>query len=349
MEDSQSRSPLILQLSVPGPSSALSIINNNILPIMFCFMDPPIENSIIRVKEDCWMLGSEYSCEVVVSMPDDAVTSWEADGNTYCIRKSSNRSNVSGDPESDRVHKGGTAAAVWRIGGTFIKVKSWLQGMQLESDIIRFVNSTSSVTTPEILCTWVDVEWNRTFLVLKAMEGQTLDEAWDSLSADQHMQIAGTVAQLCKTLASSTSEKLMSASGGPIAEPFLTVTPPHSKPSWKPHIYGPWSQNDLQSLFSGSDVLEGHTKFHFYHADLGPTNIMVRKDGSVVGIIDWESAAFYPRFWLGTKPLVSAGFYLSGEKDKKRNWAVMLSDALGREGFPSDVGKYKAWSKAVRS
>lgn len=52
--------------------------------------------------------------------------------------------------------------------------------------------------------------------------------------------------------------------------------------------------------------------FHFYHADLGPTNIMVSEDGDhVTGIIDWESAAYYPRFWAATKPVTAGAFGLS--------------------------------------
>jgi len=90
------------------------------------------------------------------------------------------------------------------------------------------------------------------------------------------------------------------------------------EPSWKPNIFGPYSQSDIRCLFSKSGLFDNYTKFYFYHADLGPSNIIVKEDGSIVGIIDWESAAFYPMFWLGTKPLVSAGFLLRGEKEKKR-------------------------------
>jgi len=38
-------------------------------------MDPPIEDSIIRTKQNKWVLGSLYVCEVVVDVADDAVTS----------------------------------------------------------------------------------------------------------------------------------------------------------------------------------------------------------------------------------------------------------------------------------
>jgi hypothetical protein len=162
------------------------------------------------------------------------------------------------------------------------------------------------------------------------------------------MRIASTVAQFCKTLSSSTSEKLMSANRSGIVEPFLSALAPKSEPSWRPQIFGPCFQIDLRSLFTGSVVFDSCSRFHFYHADLGPTNIMVRKDGSFVGIIDWESAAFYPMFWLGTKPVISAGFFLHGWNEKKRDWVVHLTSALEKEGFPSDLEKYCAWKTIIR-
>lgn len=312
-------------------------------------MNPPIEDSVVRTRQNHWLLGSLHVCELVVNVPNDAAVSWEADGNTYCIRKSSadeRDSTVLGDSESDRFHHAGTSAAVWKIGGTFVKVKAWRHGMQLESDTIRFVNSISSIPTPKIVLSWVDVAWNRSFLVLKALEGQTLDQAWGLLSADRRMQIAGTIAQFCRTLALSTSEMLMTANGNGVLEPFLTVLPPDSEPSWKPQTLGPYSSNQLRSYLSESPVFEGDTdSFSFYHADLGPSNIIVTEDGSIVGIIDWESAAFYPTFWLGTKPLVSAGFFLHGTE--MRAWAVLLASTLEREGLSSDMQKYQAWRKAI--
>jgi len=312
-------------------------------------MNPPIEDSVLRTRQNHWLLGSRYVCEHVVYVPNDAVISWEADGNTYCIRKSSadeKNSIILGDSESDRFHHAGTSAAVWNIGGTFVKVKAWRHGMQLESDTIRFVNSISSIPTPEIVFSWVDVDWNRSFLVLKALKGRTLDRVWESLSADLRERIAGTVAQYCRTLALTTSEMLMTANGNGVLEPFLAAHPPDSEPSWKPQIFGPYSLSQLRSYLSESPVCEGHIEpFCFYHADLGPRNIIVGEDGSVVGIIDWESAGFYPMFWLGTKPLVSAGFFLY--EAERLAWARLLASTLEREGLMPNMEMYQAWKKAV--
>tara|TARA_R110002003_G_scaffold657_3_gene21049 strand:+ start:5675 stop:6337 length:663 start_codon:yes stop_codon:yes gene_type:complete len=219
--------------------------------------------------------------------------------------------------------------------------------MQLESDTIQFVNSISSIPTPEIIHSWRDENWDRSFLILRALEGNTLAEAWDALTASQRIDVADTIAQYCDTLALSTSEKLETADGKAVLEPFLAALPPASHPSWKPQTLGPLSSTELQSILSRFTDFEGHVgTFNFYHADLGPKNILVARDGSIAGVIDWESAAYYPRFWLGTQPLVSSGFHIPGKEGKA--WPHHLARSLESKGFLPDMQKYEAWRSAFR-
>lgn len=42
--------------------------------------------------------------------------------------------------------------------------------------------------------------------------------------------------------------------------------------------------------------------------------MMVSKEGNVEGILDWESAGFYPLCWIASEPMRSAGFYLIKHK-----------------------------------
>jgi hypothetical protein len=55
---------------------------------------------------------------------------------------------------------------------------------------------------------------------------------------------------------------------------------------------------------------------------------MVR-DGKVLGIIDWESAGFYARFWITLKPTLSAGFFLkSPDRTEKVAWCNPLREMI---------------------
>jgi hypothetical protein len=55
------------------------------------------------------------------------------------------------------------------------------------------------------------------------------------------------------------------------------------------------------------------------------------RDGDIIAItiLDWESAGFYPQFWLRTKVLVSPGFSLC--EPPKRAWAGLLAEYLEAE------------------
>ncbi|KAH8723984.1 hypothetical protein GQ44DRAFT_773563 [Phaeosphaeriaceae sp. PMI808] len=204
------------------------------------------------------------------------------------------------EAEEDRIHSLGSSAACWRFGDAYFKVKAWCEGMDAESNLMAFAKkAVPSLPVPGVHCSWLDKAWNRSFIVLVAVEGKTLNEAWPSLTDAQHQRVATTVATFCEELASQTSQKLQNSSNGAVLEPFLTY-------------------KKILRYLPGYHIHSGHYTrleigelFHFYHADLGPTNILVSDEGEISGIIDRESAGFYPRFWVGAKPLVSAGFYLS--------------------------------------
>ena len=84
---------------------------------------------------------------------------------------------------------------------------------------------------------------------------------------------------------------------------------------------------------------------HFYHANLGPTNIILSDDGFVKGILDWESAGFYPRFWISLTPYRSNRFNLDVPNDSHYTWADLLISKLSDMGFaldPEDVTWHKS-------
>jgi hypothetical protein len=69
---------------------------------------------------------------------------------------------------------------------------------------------------------------------------------------------------------------------------------------------------------------------YYYQADLGPTNIIVSEGGDIAGILDWESAGFYPGFW--------AGFLLNSIEGLNRvAWRDLLRSMLKKEGFEAVI------------
>jgi hypothetical protein len=87
-------------------------------------------------------------------------------------------------------------------------------------------------------------------------------------------------------------------------------------------------------------------RFHFYHADLGPTNILLSDDGTIKAVLDWESAGYYPKFWIPLKPYWSGGFNLDAPDDSRYDWTDLLESKLSDVGFKLDRSHVE-WQKSL--
>uniref|UniRef100_A0A093V7A4 Uncharacterized protein YcbJ n=1 Tax=Talaromyces marneffei PM1 TaxID=1077442 RepID=A0A093V7A4_TALMA len=305
---------------------------------MFCEASPPIESSILKVGDDIYRMGSTFICEKAIGeVPESAVTTWKDNNDTYYLRRAVDEFLPENNALEDVIYKAGTSSAVWAIGRNVIcKVKTWCHGMEMESSTLAFLAvNFPHIPIPDVVISWLDTKLNRTFLLLKRIEGQTLQSAWPSLSSEHRHRIASTIAQYCNDLAISRSSSFQSATGLGVLEPFLNVHAETSHPSWKPRLLGPLSclafVKYLQRISKRPAPIFEDT-FYFYHADLGPTNILVSQDGEVNGILDWESAAFYPDFWVSLKPYISAGFLLN-TNESRHEWVDLFETKLSEIGF----------------
>ncbi|KAH6615836.1 hypothetical protein B0J18DRAFT_451844 [Chaetomium sp. MPI-SDFR-AT-0129] len=314
---------------------------------MFCEMEPPIGVSVARTSASQWILGSQMVCEKVHNpepKPADAIASWQDGDATFYLRKSSkNELSGAGDVESDRIYAAGTSSAVWCLGeNAFCKVHAWCEGLELEANTLGFVREKApEIPIPEVVHSWIDHDLSRTFLVTKR------------LSATRRIQIADEIARFCATLAGNTSSQFETITGRGVYEPWLMEVAPDSHPTWKPRTLGPLSQEAMHTYMtkiSTDPPPNINPLFHFYHADLGPTNVMVSEDGSgrVTGIIDWELAAYFPRFWMATKPGVTAAFHFECETEEPKLWGELLGKALERHGYERVDGVFRRWSNAMR-
>ena len=307
-------------------------------------MTPPITESIRQVRPDVWIIGSLFVCEKSRVLRNDTLASWKNDkGHIFCLRpRDQTLCEETTDASSNLIHQSGTSGAVWVIGGVFCKAKAWIKGTETEAETLRYAWEKFDVPMPEIVYDWIDISFNRSFLIIKPVSGQTLQKKRPSLSSDQRRNSATQVARYCQILAKETSNNIESATGCGIRDPFLLPTPSWNTPSWKSVPPARLTKEAAQCYFHPMNA--GDT-FHFFHADLNPTNVMVANDGGVTGILDWESAAFYPRFWISTKPKMSYGFILEDVDGDRWGWSNLLSDALQGIGFVSDFEGFSSFSK----
>ncbi|KAJ6126091.1 hypothetical protein N7471_010584 [Penicillium samsonianum] len=304
----------------------------------------PIRNSVVETSHSTWRLGHTIEC-ARLPKPDDrsAIASWKDGDNFYILRLAKSEQLPDATPanscEVRLIHEGGTLSAVWAIGNNAIcKVHHWSPNTTSECDTIKFIQKmVPKVPVPEVINSWVDGD--RSFLVLKRVPGITLRDAWETMSAVQQESILDEVVHMCDLLASVTSGRLQNVNGGPVLESYLA----HSERNFlEPlSVYESKKYFIQESIRSNPEIEE---KFHLYHADLGPGNIIVSNQ-KLSAIIDWESAGFYPRFWISTKPSVSRGlnFHPPIPGIAETEWRKRLRVKLEDSGYPRFAEWYMEW------
>ena len=307
--------------------------------------------SVVKLNEHSFRVGSSMVCEQSETAETSSILArWQDDGKTFILREATKDERK--PPMSwlitKPVHYAGSCSGDWLFGkDTFCKGLSWLEGMEAEGDIINIVKTRCpNIPVPEVVFNWFDRDWNRSFLITKRIPGRTLDESWTSLSSSQQFGIAKKLAGYCSDLSKITSRRLESATGAHgVCDDHLNDHVPRDHASWKPRFLAPMSADDLSEYLrirtsqDAQDIIPsvGDT-FHFYHGCLSPIDIMVSEDAEITGILDWNYAAFYPKFWIALKPGISAGFFLDREfvgNDSAARWAYaeLLHKALIAEGF----------------
>ncbi|VUC36984.1 unnamed protein product [Clonostachys rosea] len=323
--------------------------------MVYCPMTPPIDFSIRRTTPDQWFLGTKKICEKVQdqeSKPADALTSWEADGEIFYIRNKTPQDVPKGTDYlgPGPISHSGDTTAVWCIGQCFFKVNAWRGGMELEADNIRFVKlNARDVPVPDIIHEWIDHDTNRSFLITKPISGRTLEEEWPTLAPMLREQVAGEVAKHVIELASLETDTFRTATGCGVVEPWFLDRPRADHPSWLPRSLGPWKGEEMRGYMlriSNEEPPEIDNVFHFYHADLGPKNIIIKEDGSLSGIIGWESAAYYPSFWVATKTSLK-NFHLDCDKDYPNQWGDMLRSELEKNHFLQEDRTFRRWKNGM--
>ena len=247
-------------------------------------MHPPIKDSLQQLSLSCWRAGSlVIECDSTTNS-SDTIAEWSDEGITWRIRPSN-----SNDPDQTFVptltpvkliHEGGTLSAVWQIGRrAFCKVHPWNTRLESEASTIAFVKQAAPyIRTPNVIHEWFDQD--RSFLIVERLGHTSLNEVWGSLSTSQRTLAVQTVAQYCQKMAKNTSKVFSTVTGKCVGEPYLDAS--------GSELVGPWTLEQCrQALCTSSAPCPAMDEdFHFYHADLGPTNIMVAQDGTVESIID---------------------------------------------------------------
>jgi hypothetical protein len=290
-----------------------------------------ISKSLKQIDANTWLIG-----HVVLHrspFPSDTAT-WndDSDNSSYTLTEASiplpAATTTADSPYIELVYEAGDASAVWSIGrNALCKVRYIEEGVTPESITLNFVKGKQpSFETPMVLHhAFGD---NRSYLFIQRLQGRTLDTAWPSLDEHWKLHYVDAVVNACMEMAQWEGPMFGGVDDQYIPEYFLAG-----------------ANDDFSLLHAGCKAIGMDcSSFVFYHADLGPTNIIVEDEprSGKIGIIDFEISGYFPRGWIRTKFRLSSGMDLSAS-DHPTLWRAEIQKALGAKGFEDFTQAWMKW------
>ncbi len=301
-------------------------------------MNEPVRQSLKQVNSDTWLIGGlllrRSGCYSNIATWND-----DCDNSSYTLTDAPTPRPLAtslprNNPFIKLVYDAGDTSAVWAVGSNaFCKVKMIIKGTTPEASTLEFVrNHRSGFEIPKVLHY---VEHNgRSYLFLRRVPGRTLADAWPSLNKHWRQYYVNAVVNICKDLADLKGHKLSGVDGKNIPEQYLI----------KSGAADDYSPANLQEGCKAMAM--DCSSFVFYHADLGPGNIIVENDPvlGTIGIIDWETAGYLPRGWVRTKFRICSGMNLpTCATDNPTWWRSEVQKGLEVSGFEDYSMAWQLW------
>ncbi|KAJ6024297.1 hypothetical protein N7540_005094 [Penicillium herquei] len=228
---------------------------------------------------------------------------------------------------------GASQRGTWSIGSDVILKDRPDEGPKTEVTTLKFLTNYPKIPVPKVLRDWVDSD-GRYFVLTERMKGQTLEKVWSSLSETQKISITDEVIAIRRNLRSITSDAIQGVDRNAANIGLLFFdSGPHGPFHSDTELWDALSislQSSVKELLP-KEVLDNMKKrmpqcepYVLTHCDLNLGNIIVQ-DGKLVGILDWEYAAFLP-VW---HEYVSASW---GWTDDDLEWKKLLQERMRVHG-----------------
>ncbi|KAI9819326.1 MAG: hypothetical protein M1832_004031 [Thelocarpon impressellum] len=215
-----------------------------------------------------------------------------------------------------RLIKGNAHQLAWLDESTLVKNGHQSQAIQRESDALKFVRQHTSIPVPEVYDTQCGEHGGK--LVMQALPGKTLEEAWPIMSEASRTktkaQLTAYFAQL-RSLQQPSPGWIGSCNRGPAYDhrvnngwpcgPFDSVAAFHDF-LVRPVANCP--KPELVETFRRALTQSDDCKIVFTHADFCSEHVLLDpRTGDVTGIVDWEMAGWWPDYWEYNKARYGKG------------------------------------------
>ncbi|KAK2591449.1 hypothetical protein QQS21_010858 [Conoideocrella luteorostrata] len=217
--------------------------------------------------------------------------------------------------------------------GLLVKYGSHVTVHEAKTQMIIREKLLGRVPIPEVFG-WI-VDGRQVFIYMQLIQGETLEERWHNLDGAERRSICSQLGTMVAAWRSLTPPDdlgcyIGSLCGQPLNDIFL---------QHRPELVGPFEGPDAVEQFQnacGIDIPQ-RSAIVFTHADLVAPNIMLSTgpDPTVVAVIDWAQAGWYPSYWEFCKArrVELAAQYFNGDiQDEWRaKYLPLVLDAVDDE------------------
>lgn len=177
-----------------------------------------------------------------------------------------------------------------------------------EAATMQFIAKHTSIPVPKIYCAFKRKDW--TYIVMERIDGEMVYLEWSMRTEESKAKILAQLKRMIEEMRRLPPPKgahVANVDGGSLYDsrlpgqqgnlgrfgPFNTVQDFH-RYIRRDHAAHPGNPAEINDLISYHEAMS--PAVCFTHGDLSGLNILVRGD-EVVGLIDWETAGWYPSYW----------------------------------------------------
>ncbi|KAK3172936.1 hypothetical protein OEA41_006262 [Lepraria neglecta] len=173
-----------------------------------------------------------------------------------------------------------------------------------EASAMHFIAQHTSIPVPKVHCAFAHRD--NTYIVMEHIDGEMIAQGWMSRSDESKAKIHSQLKEFIHEMRRIPPPRsgVANVDGGSLFDPRISV------PTWR---FGPFTsiQAFHEFLHDGlrpgpimppgvNDLIAQHEgpwpPPTFTHGDLSSLNILAKGD-QVVGIVDWETAGWFPSYW----------------------------------------------------
>jgi aminoglycoside phosphotransferase len=176
-----------------------------------------------------------------------------------------------------------------------------------EAATMQFISRNTSIPVPKVYCAFTRKE--QSYIVMEKVNGEMLGQGWLSRTKESREYILNQLRDMIeemRRIPPPNNDRAANVDGGTLYDCRLPGAP-NTRRRFGPFTHlsdfhrflrrgteaHPDQYPEVKELIT---MHKGTWPLCFTHADLSSLNILVHGD-DVVGIIDWETAGWYPSYW----------------------------------------------------